>query len=117
MLPGPWADDRSLHRGEHRAGSLVGVGSNRLELPLVVGEPPVQEVSSLLLLDTRSVAHVTPTLLSALGLRARGQVLQMVSAHRAQPQVSRPVLDANLSVGPVGLEPTTKGLKVLCSAN
>jgi hypothetical protein len=26
-------------------------------------------------------------------------------------------LDANLSVGPVGLEPTTKGLKVLCSAN
>ena len=49
--------------------------------------------------------------------RAVTGCIQMVTAEPEQWQASRPGLKANLSVGPVGLEPTTKGLKVLCSAN
>jgi hypothetical protein len=70
---GPY--DRRLEGFEHRASGGVGVRADRLPFLLVVGEPPVQEVSCLLLLGARSVAHVTSTLLSAPGYgRADGLV-------------------------------------------
>jgi hypothetical protein len=63
VLPGPRADDRRVEGLEDSATRGVRVGADRVQLPLVVGKPPVQQISSLLLLAARSEAHVTSTLL------------------------------------------------------
>jgi hypothetical protein len=67
VFPRAGSQDGRLEGFEHCASCGVGVRTDRIQLLLVVGEPPVQELSGLLLLGTRSVAHVTPTLLNAPG--------------------------------------------------
>ena len=63
--------------------------------------------------DLDSVADRLDSLVPQMRHRAENDVVDLAKARARKPVLTRP----NEAVGPVGLEPTTYGLKVRSSAN